>query len=230
MNRIPYPAHSGGSEAQQLAQLRSYLYQLADQLNLALEAAQTRAVVPIAGEKTQVQQVLPSLKALIIKSGEVVEACSQAVEKRLEGHYVAQSEFGTYTRQASQEITANQQQLQQVFTQMEEVVSQVEGIQGSVLGVSAHIKTGMLGYDGEGLPEYGLEIGQRTYRDGEEIFHKYARFTGEKLAFYDRNGLEVAYISDRKLFITHVHITGTFLKGRFEDMVLEDGSVVTKWV
>ena len=61
MNRIPYPAHSGGSEAQQLAQLRSYLYQLADQLNLALEAAQTRAVVPIAGEKTQVQQVLPAL-------------------------------------------------------------------------------------------------------------------------------------------------------------------------
>ena len=92
------------------------------------------------------------------------------------------------------------------------------------------IQAGLLDYDEEGVPVYGLEIGQRSIRDGTEIFCKYARFTADRLAFYDRNGNEVAYISDRKLFITHVQITGSLVTGRFVDGVQPDGSVVTRWV
>ena len=77
---------------------------------------------------------------------------------------------------------------------------------------------------------HGIELGQRKFRDGEEFFHKYARFTPDRLAFYDANGNQVAYISDRKLYIANVHITGTFLKGRFEDTVQADGSIVTRWI
>ena len=66
--------------------------------------------------------------------------------------------------------------------------------------------------------------------DGEETFNKYARFTSEKLSFYDSNDNEVAYISDKKLYITHVEIIGSFSLGGFVDKVRADRSVVSKWV
>jgi hypothetical protein len=62
------------------------------------------------------------------------------------------------------------------------------------------------------------------------VFNKFARFTSEKLSFYDSNGIEVAYISDKKLYITHIEVTGSFTQGGFVDTVLADRSVVTKWV
>ena len=82
----------------------------------------------------------------------------------------------------------------------------------------------------DGAPVYGLEIGQRTEIDGVETFNKYARFTSEKLSFYDSNDNEVAYISDKKLYITHVEITGSLSLGGFVQNVLVDLSVVEKWV
>ena len=85
-------------------------------------------------------------------------------------------------------------------------------------------------YDDSGVPVYGLEIGQRTEKDGEEIFNKFARFTAEKLSFYDQNDNEVAYISDRKLYITHIEVIGSYSQGGFVDTTLADGSIVTRWV
>ena len=231
-----YPNMNGSTQAEQLAQLKSWLFRLTDQLNLALGAVGGNAPVPGAataavsggdgGEKAAFQ----TLKSLILKSGTVIEACSQEVAKRLEGRYVTASAFGDYTSETSQTITANSQGFRSALEELQRITSQVEGLEGSILGVTAHIKGGLLYYDPEGLPVYGVELGQRSFRDGAEIFNKFARFTPDKLAFYDNNGVEVAYISDRKLFITHVHITGTLLTGRFEDTVLPDGSVVTRWI
>ena len=80
------------------------------------------------------------------------------------------------------------------------------------------------------MPVYGVEIGQKTQIDGEEVFNQFARFTAEKLSFFDSNGVEVAYISDQKLYISHVEVTGTFTQGGFIDITLPDKSVVTKWI
>lgn len=231
---IRYPNITASSEREQLSQVKSYLYQLADQLNLALREVESAAVLRAAPGGSPVKEAqtvnFQTLKSLIVKSGTVLEACSQEVAKRLEGQYVAQSEFGVYSRQTSQQITANSQEVKAVLSELQQIVSQVEGIENSVIGVNAHMKAGLLEYDPEGVPVYGVEIGQRSYRDGVEIFNKYARFTPDRLAFFDRNGVEVAYISDRKLYITHVQITGSFLLGRFEDQIQPDGSLVTRWV
>ena len=80
--------------------------------------------------------------------------------------------------------------------------------------MNAHIKPGILYYE-DGIPVYGLEIGQKNTIDGVEVFNKYARFTSNKLSFYDQNGTEVAYISDYKLYITNMEITGTAKFGAF---------------
>ena len=106
------------------------------------------------------------------------------------------------------------------------------GLQQAIIGVTAYLKSGLLYSTDAGIPVYGLEIGQ-SVRDevaGTEIFHKYARFTSEKLSFYDSNGTEVAYISDKKLFIKMAEITVSFKIGGLIDLVMANGDVVTKWV
>jgi hypothetical protein len=99
----------------------------------------------------------------------------------------------------------------------------------SKIDVTANIKSGLLYYDDTGVPMYGLEIGQKTEKDGAEVFNKFARFTANKLSFYDQSSNEVAYISDYKLYITNVHITGSLTEGGFVNKVVS-GGVVTKWV
>lgn len=94
----------------------------------------------------------------------------------------------------------------------------------------ANIKSGLLYYDDEGTPIYGVEVGQENEINGVTVFRKYARFISNRLSFYDENDNEVAYISDRKLYITDVEVTGSYKIGGLRDYVRTSGSVVTKYV
>ena len=106
----------------------------------------------------------------------------------------------------------------------------IDGLTSILVEVQAYIKSGLLYYDENGIPIYGVEVGQTNAVNGQEVFNKYARFTSDKLSFFDRNGTEVAYISDRKLFISNAEITVSFKMGGFIDTVMADKSIVTKWV
>lgn len=108
----------------------------------------------------------------------------------------------------------------------------VTGLQDVIIGVTAYLKSGLLYYTDAGIPVYGLEIGQSVKDEvsGEEVFNKYARFTSEKLSFFDSNGIEVAYISDKKLYIRIAEITVSFKIGGLISLVMNNGDVVEKWV
>jgi hypothetical protein len=106
----------------------------------------------------------------------------------------------------------------------------LDSLNATVVEVNAHIRSGLLYYDDNEVPVYGLEVGQKNTVDGVEVFNKYARFTSSRLSFYDANDNEVAYISDYKLYIRNVEITGSFKMGGFEDTVTASGDIVTKWV
>jgi archaellum component FlaC len=94
--------------------------------------------------------------------------------------------------------------------------------------VNAKIKTGLIDYDENGIPIYGLEIGQKNTINGVEVFNKFARFSAGRLSFYDNNGTEVAYISDYKIYITHAEVTGTLKLGGY--LVDTTKGVTFKWV
>ena len=240
---IRFPNITAGTEAGQLKQIQSYLHQLVQQLNYGFTQVQSMTPTTVAtgrtgasgGESeedaaTEALIRFNDLKALIIKSADIINAYYDAISARLIGIFVAESEFGTYTEQTSNDIEANSTAIEQFYTNMQQIITDLEGLEHSLIEVNANIKTGLLYYDDDGVPIYGLEIGQRTEIDGEEVFNKYARFTAEKLSFYDGNGIEVAYISGQKLYITHVEVTGSFTMGGFVDTVQPDGSIVTRWV
>ena len=222
-----------------MAQMQSFLYQTVEQLNWALNTLESGVASGNAynqankkgGSSSAEKDTATSfneIKSLIIKSADIVNAYSENIRKRLDGEYVAVSDFGTYTENTALTLEENSKGITQNYENIQIIESNVKGVEDSLIEVNAHIHTGVLYYAEDGSPVYGLEIGQRTEIDGVEVFNKYARFTSEKLSFYDQNGNEVAYISDKKLYISHIEVTGSYTIGNLVNTVLADGSVVTR--
>ena len=224
---IRYPDITAASIDMQVVQMRSWLHRLVDQLNRELTDAQPVAqstnLAATTTTGTSPQGTFNSIKSLIIKSAEIVDAYYETISKRLEGEYVAQSEFGTYKENTANDIKASSTEISQVYTQVQ-TLAQLQR------DTSAYIKTGKLYTDENGYDIYGVEVGQRTEDNGVEAFKQYARFTSGKLGFFDSNGIEVAYISKNKLDITNAEIKGELTRGGFVEKVLADKSVVRRWI
>lgn len=237
---IRLPNINAANEQGQLSQMRSYLYQLVEQLNWALNTVQDGAVQTVvqpmtaqtasgtAAAEQEAQDTFNSIKSLIIKSADIVNAYYETMRLRMDGEYVAESDFGVYRRTTAAELSATIDSVNQLYTDLQSVEETADGAYDSVRAVTANIKTGLLYTNESGVPVYGLEVGQRNVENGVESFRKYARFTANRLSFYDQNDTEVAYISDYKLFITQAQITGSITLGRYAaDM--SDG-LAFKWV
>lgn len=235
------PNITAATDKEQLAQIRSYLYQFIPQLQWALnniETASSQGYVVQQTARVKETTTAPSsagvnfndLKALIIKSADIIDAYYEEVSRRLEGLYVAESDFGTFVEETRQDIIENSNGITQLLTNIQTIATDIEGLENSLIEANAYIRSGLLYYDDNGIPVYGLEIGQKNKLDGVDVFDKYARFTADRLSFYDQNGTEVAYISDEKLYICEVEITTSYKIGGYVDMVSADGGVVTKWV
>ena len=252
-----------GTDKEQLAQLRSYLYQFIPQLQWALNSIETSG-----GSNYVVQQqprnavststtfdaavAFPDLKALIIKSADIVEAYYDKINAKLQGEYLAISDFGIFTESTQQSIDANSMGITQAFTNTQKIYADLDLIAEStskeitalkddteknignvktlVVESLANIRSGILYYDDNSIPVYGLEIGQMNFVDGKEEFNKYARFTSDRLSFYDQNDTEVAYISDQQLYINNVRINISLQEGGYKDFINSNGGIVTKWV
>ena len=221
----------------QLRQLRSYLYQLTEQLNLAMqsvdeEMSKQKTTISSAAESAESPEgnlkTFNSVKALIIKSADIINAYTDEITRQLDGQYVSQSEFGTYTETTSQQISENSTSIVQLFQNLQTISDTVDSIEETSILANAYIKTGLLYYADDGAPIYGLEIGQTNNVDGAETFDKFARFAANRLSFYDNNDVEVAYISDYRLVITNAEIKGALTLGKFK--IDTTNGLAIKWV
>lgn len=237
MTSIRLPEINAPTADGQLRQLRSYLYQLTEQLNLALqsvdreisEQASAIAAAEKAAESDEGKlRTFNSVKALIIKSADIVNAYSEEITRQLDGVYVAQSDFGTYTEETFQKITENSDNITQLFRNLQTISDTVDGIEKASILANAYIVTGLLYYGDDGAPVYGLEIGQTNTVDGVESFNRFARFAANRLSFYDNNDVEVAYISDYRLVITNAEVRGTLVLGQFR--LDTSNGLAIKWV
>lgn len=235
---LRFPNITAPTPEGQLSQIKSYLYQFAEQLQWALGSiehsgdgtvVQTPKISPLpSGKEKDSVEIFNSIKALIIKSAEIADAYYEKIDRKLVGKYDALSDFGTYSEKTSQQIEENATDIERLFLNYQEISSYVEGVEDTIINVAACIRTGLIDENGS-IPVYGLEIGQKNTVKGKEVFNKFARFTAERLSFYDQNDTEVAYISDRKLYIADAEISSSLKVGGFTDFVLSEGDIVTKW-
>ena len=216
--KISLPQLTGGSEGEQLKSMQNYLYRLSQELQFTLgsvekqmltiqdTAAAAEKTASAASESQSPKARFSSLKSLIIKSADIVNAYYEEINRRLSGEYVAQSEFGTYRQETSQEIQENSQSITRAFSNLQKIEDTLAQLNAAVVEVNAWIKTGQLGEDENGVPLYGVEIGQQTMQDGLVAFQKFARLLADRLSFFDRNGMEVSYIGDEAMHITRAEV------------------------
>ena len=218
MTDIRQPNITAATEREQLLQMRSYLYQLSQELQFALgtvekqmiqvqeTAAGTERTVRSVRESQSPKAQFSSLKALIIKSADIVNAYYEEISLKLSGEYVAQSDFGTFRQETQQEIRENADGITRAFSNMQAIEDTLSQVQSAVTQVNAWIKTGKLGEDDNSVPIYGVEIGQQTETDGLVVFQKFARLLANRLSFFDQNGVEVSFIGDETMHITRAEI------------------------
>lgn len=223
---IRLPNINGRTEADQLAQIKSYLYQFAGQLQWALKTVETGSSTNVAQQSNVQVKVTKDdpasnfnqLKGLIIKSADIVEAYYEKIDSmlKLSGDYTASSEFGSFREQTINQISATNTQIQQNITDLQAIFDENGNIRSELL-VNGHIYSGIIEYAKDGEAIVGIEIGQTVTENGQKVFNKFARFTAEQLAFYDAliQDEPVAYISNYKLYITNAEVTGTLKLGGF---------------
>lgn len=244
---IRIPNITATSTTAQIRQVHSYLYQVVEQLNWALNNiesannADTKGSSIVDSNATASQEetsldTFNGIKGLIIKSADIVNAYYEEIDNllKLSGEYVAEASFpegsATFIQNTNNTLKANSESITQYYENMQKVISDIATIDKQLIDVTAYIKSGFLYEDDDGTPIYGVEVGQTTEKNGEKVFNRYARFIANKLSFYDSNGYEAAYISDKKLFIDNVEINISFTMGGFVDTVQPDKSIVTKWI
>ena len=236
---LRFPNITATTPEGQLNQMRSFLHQTIQQLNWAFKTIESGTSVSSAtaaksvsgggsGEETKAANTFNDIKALIIKSADIVNAYYEQISGRLEGEYVAKSTFGEYSQKTSQDIQATSEDIKSIYTNIQKISSDLDGIEDSMIATSAYLKSGLLTYADDGAPVYGLEIGQTNAIDGETTFDKFARFTSDRLSFYDQNDTEVAFISDYKLFITNAEVSGSLTLGKYK--LDTSNGLAFKWV
>lgn len=191
---LRYPQIQGNTEAEQLVQVKSYLHQLVEQLNWALntvQSAQSGESAPVAYQQSapataqEAEETFNSIKALIIKSADIVKAYETTIFSDFNGKYFAESDFGTYIKETNTKVQESSEGVKEVYKSVETITSDLTEVKEYVETTEGYIKRGLLS-DGS----IGIEVGETT----DKGYHRYAQFTSERLTFFDVNGVEVAYI------------------------------------
>lgn len=212
---LRFPNISATTHEGQMSQMQSYLHQLVEQLNWALNsldeavAGNTSSVVISKPNEAltpeEAVNTFNSIKSLIIKSADIVKAYEETIKTDFNGEYLAISDFGEYSEKTNASIEENSKGLTAVYTN-------VQTIGDEVRKTNAYIKRGYLGYHKRLEKDaYGIGVGET---DDNGVYKNYAWFTADGLSLYD--GEEVAYISRNKLYIKDAVFLGTVQLGKYK--------------
>ncbi len=221
---LRFPNITAKNPAEQMAQMQSYVHQLVQQLNWALntigdaQSGNTSNVVVNNSSNEispkEAENTFNSIKALIIKSADIVKAYEETINTNFNGKYFADSDFGTYLKETSRSIEENSEHVTEVYTNVQTITDKVEGVEKEVRTTNSYIKRGYLGDDKDtGEAVYGIAVGET---DDNGVYRKYAWFTADKLTFFGEGDNPVAYIGNGCLYIvgTSRFIGDVFFVGR----------------
>lgn len=250
MNNIPTPPALMGNEAQQLIQMRSYLFRISEMLNSAmteqhvvLEQAMQRQSENVSNDvfSAELDAQYNSVKSLIIKTADIVKSELKQYVIDTASNYIAKSEWGSYEENIESQITVGAEAVIQNIgyeSTISDLKKGVAAFESYKVEASGYIQSGIIGYDDEGYPVFGIAIGQdlkskEVTVDGNvyqqiDMTKNLATYTSERITFW-QNGSEVAYISNSEMGITRVHIKGKITLGDDWELSHTNGFTV-KWV
>ena len=237
------PPSATGGQAEQVRNLYSYLYQLTDRLNAAFVAldvggsnasgASASAAGASGGMSAGQARQYNELKALIIKTGTVTKEYADKLVASLDSVYIAQSEWGTYEEQIHQDIEATASGIVESYN----FQSQIDALDDYRIEASGYILRGIIGYDENNVPIFGIAIGQDlkttevtidgvTYKQ-VDMTKNLATYTADGITFW-LNGVAVARLNQQELSITRAVITEKITLGDWE--IATNGTGINKQV
>lgn len=234
MSAFLMPPAPQGSVQQQLTAQYAYLFQMAQQLNLALDGLADGGVPSAAGgagggsaasgDQPEREQQYRTLKSLILRTARQIRSEMDKVRLELQGEYVAVSDFGTYLEQLNSTIEADAAAITQYYKFFSDLQGNVEKISAAFeryrVDTEGYIRTGIVYYDGA-VPVYGVAVGQDLITvevDGEQVVQQKnfrATYTAGKLSFW-QDAVEVAYVSNNRLYISNITVLQAVTLGRWE--------------
>ena len=241
------PACPAGSLQQQVMQQYSYLFQMAQQLNLALEqmdktergtvrAGASSGGAAAGGTTLAADRQYQKLRSMIIKTADLVKRSTEELTARLNEEYVAVSDFGSYVASLSAYLEANPEAVTQYYSFFSDLKANVEAVDAAFqhykVDTEGYIRTGIVSYDGA-VPVYGVAVGQDLVCrevDGEQVVEQNnfrAVFTAQKLSFW-QDSTEIAYVSNNRLYITNITVLDSITIGPWRmDSVM---GLAFKWI
>ena len=234
------PPSPRGSVQEQLVRQYSYLFQMAQQLNVALGQLESGGTaVPSGGTAAPAaerEQQYQTLKSMIVKTADTVQRRMDQLSTKLAGEYVAASEFGTYVERLNAYLEANPEALTQYYSFFADLQASTETVSAAFeqyrLETEGYIRTGIVCYDGA-VPQYGVAVGQNLICrevDGETVVEQNdfrATFTASKLSFW-QDASEVAYVSNNRLYITNITVLEGMSIGEWE--ISSENGLVIRWM
>ena len=196
---IPYPNLSGTVD-NQLLQLKSYLYQVADQLNYSFENEETRSQALREETVLQVEEsvspALDSVKSMIIKTADEIKVNTQKEVETLSGSIEAVSEeFGTFVGEYDATITRTEERFTDVF-------NRIETVNGQIYNYNTYIITGHL-FDIDGKSYDGIAIGTNLAPDADDniVGDTLIAITPDELSVW-RNRVKIGYFTGDRFKVT----------------------------
>lgn len=214
------PNITGTNEIERSRQIEKYLFQLSRDLNFALKSVkaseteyrQSSQGGDEKGSQTSTNEETPmetfaKVKRLIIKSADIVNAYYEVINKKLEGIYVAESDFGTFKQETEANFQATSTSITQQYISIQEIEDAVNNL-NELRKDHCYIRTGWLD-DNQTIA--GVEIGKYSETEnGSDV--GFARFTTDELAFYDGQGTEeankLAWFSKYRSYFRNVKLIG----------------------
>lgn len=213
---IRLPNINGATQQEQLAQMRSYLYQLVGELQFALGSVEngtaqviSKVAAPSAvSQEQQAQEHFNEVKSLIIKSADIINSYYVEIDSllRLSGYYAAQSDFGSFKEETNTAISASNDRITSVADRTETLetdVTAVKTAQTTVLQTADALKIQV-----EGLLDNGVQ-----------------RIVTAKGFTFDEKGLTIS--DPANLFTTVVDEQGMRVRYNGSDVLVADSEGVT---
>lgn len=247
---IPQPPSLKGDERAQLEQMYRYLYKMSEQLNSALAVTDREYQIVVQtksgsapGSESPITPQLDAqyreLRSLIIKTADIVNQQMDKTIKQLNGKFEAiSSEWGTFEQNIERKIVETAEATIDSFDYSEKI----HGIEKTVLnGVTSYaieslgyIKRGIIGFDDENFPIYGIAVGtelkeKTVEKDGKtyqqiDTTKRIATYTSDAITFW-RNDVAIARFSGDELYVTRAEITQQIRLGDWFFSVSESGGL-----
>ena len=243
MINLRLPNITANNTEGQIAQIKSAMIQLTEQLNFAFNTISngesmkdySKKETASSGSGEGTNNTFSQLKSLIIKSADTVEHTYDELVTLFDQNdkYVATSAFGTYKSEQNSKMEALPDVLKTTFYTKEEIDDEY-GERIEKLENNALIKQGVLRFftagEYEGVPQYGIEVGQEiTNDDGEVIYNKMARMFAEGLELYTSNNSNTptAIFKYNTMYITNAEVSGTLKLGGYK--ISTTNGLTFKW-